>query len=75
MKDKTKKVGLGRPPKGSEDAKSESLLLRLSSSEKQGFADAAALAGVPLTVWIRERLRRIATEELSSSGKNVPFIK
>jgi hypothetical protein len=75
MKEKTKKVGLGRPPKGSGVAKSESLLLRLSPSEKQGFADAAQLAGIPLTVWIRERLRQVAAGELQPAGKPVAFLE
>jgi hypothetical protein len=71
---KTKKARRGRPPKGSGAAKSESLLLRLSPTEKQGFADAAELAGVPLTVWIRERLRQVAAKELQSAAKPVAFL-
>jgi hypothetical protein len=72
---KTKKARPGRPPKGSGLSKSESLLLRLSPSEKQGFADAAELAGVPLTVWIRERLRQVATKELQSAEKPIAFLE
>lgn len=72
---KTKKGGRGRPPKGSADVKSESILLRLDAREKQGFADAANLAGAPLSVWIRERLRKAATKELGESGQSVPFLK
>jgi len=71
---KTKKVGRGRPPKGSGQTKSESLLLRLDPSEKQGFTDAAQLAGVPVTVWIRERLRQVAAKELQSAQRPIAFL-
>jgi CxxC motif-containing protein (DUF1111 family) len=70
----TRRNGRGRPPKGSAETKTESLLLRLSISEKQGFLDAAQLAGVPLTVWIRERLRQVAARELQSAEKPVAFL-
>ena len=72
---KTKTDGRGRPPKGSAETKSETLLLRLDPGEKQGFADAARLAGVPLSVWIRERLRKIAAKELHDAGQLVAFIR
>lgn len=70
----TKKVGRGRPPKGSGQTKSEALLLRLDPGEKKGFGDAAQLAGVPLTVWMRERLRQVAAKELAASGQPVAFL-
>jgi hypothetical protein len=63
----------GRPPTGSQDLKSASLLLKMSDREKRGFQEAAALAGAPLTVWIRERLRRIAAKELGEAGKTPAF--
>ncbi len=69
----TKKRGRGRPPKEADETKSESVLLRLSPSEKSGFAAAARLAGAPLTVWIRERLRANAASELEAAGRSVPF--
>jgi hypothetical protein len=70
----TQKPKRGRPPVESGHAKSESLLLRLSSAEKQGFAEAAAMAGAPLTVWMRERLRRAAAKELEDAARSVPFL-
>lgn len=70
----TKKKRRGRPPKGSADTKSASLLLRLEPREKRGFGDAADLAGVPLTVWMRERLRRIAKRELEGANREVAFL-
>jgi hypothetical protein len=71
---KTKKVRRGRPPKGSGTAKSMSVLLRLDPGEKRGFGDAAALAGIPLAVWMRERLRQVASRELEGAGRPVAFL-
>jgi len=71
---KTKKVRRGRPPKGSGESKSISVLLRMEPREKEGFAEAAALAGVPLAIWMRERLRASARNELAGAGKEVPFL-
>jgi hypothetical protein len=70
-----KKKGRGRPRKGSGQAKSESILLRLDPGEKQGFTDAANLAGAPLAVWMRERLRQMAKRELEESGRAVAFLE
>lgn len=70
-----KKPRRGRPPSNPDHTKSESLLLRLSSVEKQGFADAAALAGLPLSVWMRERLRQVATTELEKAAQPVAFLE
>ena len=67
--------GRGRPKKSSEDVKSESVLLRMSLSERQAFTEAASLAGVPLSVWIRERLRLVARQELTKAGKEIAFIE
>ena len=55
--------------------KNEILQIRLSEQEKQGFLDAAELAGIPLSSWVRERLRLAAIRDLESSGKKIPFIK
>jgi hypothetical protein len=70
----TTKKDRGRPRKSSDAVKSESILLRLAMDEKTGFSDAADLAGIPLSVWIRERLRRIATKELQEAGRHVAFL-
>jgi hypothetical protein len=69
-----RKIGRGRPRKGSAEKKSEGVLLRMESREKEGFALAADIAGVPLAVWMRERLRQAATEELRKAGRGVPFL-
>jgi hypothetical protein len=63
----------GRPVKSSGATKSESILLRLEAKEKQGFLAAANVAGIPLAVWMRERLRKAAAGELEEKGQAVPF--
>ncbi len=64
----------GRPPKRSDDVKSESILLRLDQSEKDGFSQAARIAGVPVSIWMRERLRTACRRELAGAGEPVPFL-
>jgi uncharacterized protein (DUF1778 family) len=73
---KTTKVNRrGRPPKGSDQVKGIRLDMRIMPTEKQGFKAAAALAGLELSGWIRERLRLAARKELESAGQAVPFIQ
>ncbi len=55
-------------------AKSANLLIRLEPEEKQAFQKAAEIAGIPLSSWMRERLRRAAIRELESAGRPIPFI-
>ncbi|MGD0390138.1 MAG: hypothetical protein ABSC42_14420 [Tepidisphaeraceae bacterium] len=64
----------GRPknPKGA--SKEEYLELRLDAAEKQAFWDAADLAGMALSVWVRERLRKAARKELEDAEKPVAFL-
>lgn len=71
---KPKEKRRGRPKKSSGSTKSESVLLRLDEREKHGFTDAANLAGIPLAVWMRERLRITARSELERAGKPVAFL-
>ena len=70
----TRKKGRGRPRKGSAATKSESVLLRMEVREKEGFTAAAELAGAPLSVWMRERLRKAAKKELDEAGQEIPFL-
>lgn len=49
--------------------------LRLQPEEKQAFQEAAELAGIPLSAWVRERLRRAALRELEDASRPVPFIR
>lgn len=64
----------GRPPVGPEKTKAEYLEVRLGVAEKQAFKEAADLAGLALSAWVRERLRRVARKELEEAGKSVPFL-
>lgn len=54
--------------------KAELVHIRLSGLEKRGFREAAELAGIGLSTWIRERLRQAAIRELEGAGRKVPFI-
>jgi hypothetical protein len=56
-------------------AKSEVMRLRLTSEEKQAFEAASDLAGIALSAWCRERLRRAARIELEDAGQQIPFIR
>ena len=49
--------------------------IRVQPAEKTAFQDAAELAGISLSSWIRERLRRVATQELESASRPVPFLR
>ena len=55
--------------------KSEMLKTRVSVLEKNAFQEAADLAGIPLSAWVRERLRHVAIRELEGAGIPVPFIR
>lgn len=56
------------------EPKSELLQIRISDTEKEGFELAAALAGISLSSWVRERLRLTAIRELEGAGRQVPFV-
>lgn len=65
----------GRPPKEAHLRKEGQLLIRVDSAEKDAFWEAAELAGLPLSAWVRERLRQIATRELANANRPVAFLK
>lgn len=54
--------------------KSLTIQVRLTEREKTGFLEAAKLTGLPLSSWVRERLRLAAIRELEGAGRRVPFI-
>jgi len=56
-------------------AKAQVLQIRLTETEKHGFQAAADLAGIPLSSWVRERLRLAAIRDLESAGQKIPFIE
>ncbi len=60
---------------GSEQGKSEYMEVRLDPAEKQAFKDAAELAGLGVSAWVRERLRRIALKELQEAKRPVAFLE
>jgi hypothetical protein len=55
-------------------AKAQVLQIRLTDEEKQGFQAAANLAGIPMSSWVRERLRLAAIRDLESAGQKIPFV-
>ncbi len=57
------------------ERKEQVVMMRLSATEKAGFQEAAELAGIGLSTWIRERLRRTAIRELEEAGRIAPFIR
>ena len=59
---------------GTQPGKSHTLQIRLTDTEKAGFLEAATLAGVSLSSWVRERLRMAAIRELEGAGRKVPFV-
>lgn len=63
-----------RRRKSAESRRDANLLLRLQSAEKQAFQVAAEYAGVPLSAWVRERLRRAAVRELEGAGLPIAFL-
>lgn len=72
--DKSKKKR-GRPPKQASELRNEDLLVKLKADEKEAFRDAADLAGVSLSSWVRERLRRMAIRELEEASRPIAFLK
>jgi hypothetical protein len=57
------------------ETKDLSLVIRLNSSERQTFKNAADLAGISLSTWVRERLRWISIRELQEASLPIPFLK
>jgi hypothetical protein len=47
----------------------------LEPSEKEAFKSAADLAGVSLSSWVRERLRRMAIRELEEVAHPIAFLR
>jgi hypothetical protein len=55
--------------------KTKQIQLRVNPAEKDSFELAAKVAGVPLSAWIRERLRKVARRELEDAGQKIPFLQ
>jgi len=48
--------------------------IRLTAAEKDTFTDAAELAGVSMSAWVRASLLSKAADDLKRAGRDVPFI-
>jgi uncharacterized protein (DUF1778 family) len=70
----TTKKKMGRPKKTPEATKADYIEVRCEESEKQAFRAAAEAAGLPLSGWIRERLRKVARKELEDMNMPVAFL-
>ncbi len=55
--------------------KTESIEIRVHADEKAAFKRAAEIAGIPLSAWIRERLRRTAVKELEDASMPIAFLR
>lgn len=55
--------------------KTDLLKVRVSDKEKDAFQVAAELAGISVSAWARERLRRAAVRDLQDAGRNIPFLE
>lgn len=55
--------------------KEEVLRFRLDADEREAFQAAASLAGIPISAWVRERLRRAARRELEEVGQQIAFLQ
>jgi hypothetical protein len=69
-----KKARRGAPKKSPDKAKGALIQIRVNDAEKQAFTDAADLDGKKLSEWVRDRLRRLAREELEGHGRTVAFL-
>ena len=57
------------------DMKTEVIRCRLGSDEREAFQAAADLAGLSISAWMRERLRRAARRELEEGGRQIAFLQ
>lgn len=62
---------MGRPKKLPDAVKTNYIEVRYEESEKQAFHAAAEAAGLPLSGWIRGRLRKVARKGPEDMGKPV----
>lgn len=62
-------------PKSEDPTKSDAMLVRLEPGEKSAFREAAQVAGIPLSTWVRERLRRVAIRELEEASLPIAFLR
>jgi uncharacterized protein (DUF1778 family) len=56
-------------------AKDENMLLRVSQEEKEAFNRAAEIAGLTLSAWCRQHLRKASVKELGAVNEKPNFTK
>lgn len=71
---KPSKKKLGAPKKSPDKARSVLMQFRVTPPEQQAIQIAADFDGKKLSEWIRDRLRRIARDELEKAGLPNPFL-
>lgn len=64
---------MGRPQKPAEKRKGRYLQVRVSDPEKAAFDRASDIAGMDLSVWVRNRLRIAAKSEIEKAGEKPAF--
>ncbi len=64
----------GRPKNPENAVKKRVLQIRLLEQEKQAFDEAAEIAGLSLSSWVRERLREQSRKELQEAKRKIPFL-
>lgn len=55
--------------------KTDLLKVRVSAAEREAFQNAADIAGITVSAWARERLRRAAVRDLQDASRPVPFLE
>ena len=55
--------------------KTDILKIRVSAAEKEAFQSAATIAGISVSAWARERLRRSAVRDLQEASRPIPFLE
>lgn len=59
-----------------DDDRFDAVIVWLTEKEQEGMQLAAAVAGIPIDMWARERLRLAARRDIEGSGQplEVPFM-
>jgi uncharacterized protein (DUF1778 family) len=61
--------------KKSANKRTKTIMLRFHAREKQSCANAAELAAMAVTTWMRTRLLTVARQELEGAGRKVPLLE
>ena len=55
--------------------KTDVIEVRVRPEEKKAFREAAEIAGISLSSWMRERLRKSAVRELEDASRPIAFLE